>query len=62
MELFHNHLRAGRTKAEALRQAKLEIINTSIELEATGMQQSLAAPFFWAPFVLFGDSGPLTSD
>ena len=59
MEKFYQHLRNGKDKTEALRQAKLEIIKTSIALKATGMQHSLAAPFFWAPFILAGDSGPM---
>jgi CHAT domain-containing protein len=59
MEKFYQHLRNGKDKTEALRQAKLEIIKTSIALKATGSQHSLAAPFFWAPFILAGDSGPI---
>lgn len=55
MQRFHQHLKDGISKAEALRQAKLEIMHETIELQATGTRESLASPFFWAPFVLVGD-------
>jgi CHAT domain-containing protein/tetratricopeptide (TPR) repeat protein len=35
------------TKAEALRQAQLEMVHQSVD------------PYYWAPFVLYGDGGPL---
>jgi CHAT domain-containing protein len=57
MEQFHLRLKQGVSKAEALRQAKLEILNSTIDLKAIGTRQSLAAPFYWAPFILVGDSG-----
>ena len=59
MQNFHERLKAGQSKEEALRQAKLAIMKMQIELKATGNKESLAAPYFWAPFVPFGDSGPL---
>ena len=52
MEKFYQRLASGQGRAEALRQAKLEIMKTTVDLKVTGMQQSLAAPFFWAPFIL----------
>jgi CHAT domain-containing protein len=59
MEKFHGRLKRGESKEEALRQAKLEIMKTRVKLAATGTQESLAAPFFWAPFILVGDRGPI---
>lgn len=47
MQEFYRHLEKG--KGKALRLAKLEAMN----IEKDGV--SLAHPFFWAPFVLFGD-------
>jgi CHAT domain-containing protein/Tfp pilus assembly protein PilF len=55
MELFYRGLKRGLSKAEALRQAKIELINTKLYLKSLDMQQSLASPFYWAPFVIFGD-------
>ena len=55
MQRFHQHLKDGMPKAEALRQAKLEIMQETVVLQATGTRESLASPFFWAPFILVGD-------
>ena len=60
MEKFHRGLKDGKSKAEALRLAKLEMLNSTVNLRALGSRQSLAAPFYWASFVLVGDSGPLS--
>jgi CHAT domain-containing protein len=43
MARFHSHLRDGLSKAEALRQAQLEV------------REEYPNPFFWAAFVLSGD-------
>ena len=59
MEKFYQWLKKGTNKADALRQAKLEILNSKIELKALGDVQSLASPFYWAPFILIGDPAPL---
>lgn len=59
MEKFYQWLKKGANKAEALRHAKLEILNSKIELKALGDVQSLASPFYWAPFILIGDPAPL---
>jgi CHAT domain-containing protein/Tfp pilus assembly protein PilF len=59
MEEFYRRLRKGESKAEALRQAKLELIQSKVELKALGMRESLAAPFYWAPFILVGDWGSM---
>jgi CHAT domain-containing protein/Tfp pilus assembly protein PilF len=46
MVRFYSHLKNGkRSKADALRQAKLEMIH----------QGQFAHPFYWAPFILVGD-------
>jgi CHAT domain-containing protein len=59
MEKFYRYLRRGYDKAEALRHAKLELMNSTVELKATRRSQTLAAPFFWAPFILAGDAGKI---
>ena len=53
MEVFYKHLRGGATKAEALRLARTEIMESTIQSDAVGR---LAAPYYWAPFVLIGES------
>ncbi|MBI3330438.1 MAG: CHAT domain-containing protein, partial [Nitrospinae bacterium] len=55
MERFYQRLKQGESKAEALRQAKLEVLQATIDLKAIGRRQPLAAPFYWAPFILVGD-------
>jgi CHAT domain-containing protein len=46
MVRFYGHLKNGkRSKADALRQAQLEMIR----------QGQFAHPFYWAPFILVGD-------
>ena len=62
MERFYQNLKRGLSKAEALRQAKLDIMRSSIDLKATGMRQDLASPFYWAPFILVGDWGPIQTN
>jgi len=46
MKSFYRHLRAGKGKAEALRQAKLDMIRSDLP--------AYRFPYFWAPFVLIG--------
>lgn len=48
MTKFHRKLAEGIDKREALRQAKLELI-----------RQGEENPFYWAPFILIGDSSPV---
>ena len=50
MVSFYRGLRAGLTKPEALRQARLETMRQQIRSAVTGEQESLASPYFWAPF------------
>ena len=53
MVRFFEHLKMGKSKAEALQEAKLEFLQ----------QASLAEshPFHWATFVLIGDGDPVSS-
>jgi len=53
MREFYQQLRAGATKIEALRAAKLATKDMRITM-AGGQVVSLAHPIFWAPFVLTG--------
>jgi len=55
MESFSRHLKEGQPKAEALRLARVETMNRRVRSDASGDEQSLTAPYFWAPFVLIGD-------
>jgi len=49
MKIFYQNLKAGMSKAEALRQAKLKLLRT----RENGV--SFSHPFLWAPFVLVGE-------
>lgn len=55
MEHFYRHMKQGLSKANALRQAKLDILGVTIDLKVAGTRQSLASPFYWAPFILVGN-------
>lgn len=55
MTLFYAQLKAGKSKAEAMRSAKLSYID---QVKAP----ELAHPFFWAGFVLSGNAQPLEKD
>jgi CHAT domain-containing protein/Tfp pilus assembly protein PilF len=55
---FYKHLRAGKSKDEALRQAQIELIRGPIEVvnekgEKTFLDAS--APYYWAGFQMYGD-------
>jgi CHAT domain-containing protein len=50
MERFYTHLRSGMTKAEALRQAQMDV------------RAEYPHPYYWAAFVLTGDGGKCDSD
>jgi CHAT domain-containing protein len=52
MTSFYEALTEGKSQAEALRQAKLDIMKK--RLRFAGTEVSLAHPVFWAPFVLIG--------
>lgn len=51
MTSFYEGLAAGRSKGAALRHAQLELL--------AGGAGPTAHPYFWAPFFLVGDTGPL---
>jgi CHAT domain-containing protein len=51
MERFYRHLKDGLNKRAALRQAKLDYLETAREEKKD--------PFYWAPFILIGDWQPL---
>jgi len=59
MERFYKYLERGLSKSESLRQAKVDMMQSSVNLKVTGMRQDLTAPFYWAPFILVGDWGPI---
>ena len=49
MTTFYRQLWSGAPKSEALREAKLEMIRDPLSRD----------PFYWAPFILMGDAGPV---
>jgi len=49
---FYKHLKEGKSKAEALRAAQVEMLG----------QEAYAHPYYWAPFVLTGDPGEITGE
>lgn len=50
MKAFYGHLGEDLPKDEALRRAKLEVLES---------RRRAASPFFWAPTVLYGSSSPI---
>jgi CHAT domain-containing protein len=62
MEKFYQRLKSGQSRADAIRQAKLDVIRSTVKLKSTGTEESLSSPFFWAPFILVGDPGPIRFD
>ena len=52
MAFFYAHLKDGKTKDTALRQAKLNYLDNNPN----------AHPFFWAAFIAVGDMSPIESD
>jgi len=54
MGAFYKYLKAGKPKAEALRLARNRVMKSKMWSVALGKEQSLASPFFWAPFILIG--------
>ena len=49
---FFRHLKVGKNLANALRQVKLDLL---VEAEKDSDLEHFRHPFFWAPFVVFGD-------
>jgi len=58
METFYDKLEAGWTKGAALRHAQLQFIQPD-GLTKDQWADSYAHPYFWAPFFLVGNAGPL---
>jgi len=52
MNLFYKRLATGESKSTALRNAKLEFINSSEDFHRT--------PYYWSSFVLIGNDAPLS--
>lgn len=52
MQRFYGFLLQGESKASALRCAQLELLHSATDT-------AFSHPYFWAPFVLVGDRGPL---
>lgn len=57
MVLFYRHLKEGKTKDAALRQAKLDYLE---KMAYSYDASSLTHPFFWAGFIAIGDMRNLT--
>ncbi len=51
MQSFYKNLKAGKSKAEALQQAKLNFLKNADNLRAN--------PYFWSSYVIIGDTNPL---
>jgi CHAT domain-containing protein len=68
MQKFYTYLAQGKTKAEALQQVQTEFLNSKLttqDLPRAGVRlyipgqlppDSLAHPYYWAPFILIGNS------
>ena len=55
---FYKHLRAGKTKNEALRAAQMELIAgpiKTVDKDGNEVVRDFSAPYFWAAFQLYGD-------
>ena len=58
MVRFYRHLRAGMHKDEALRAAQIELIRGPIRVRNDNghiVEKDASAPYYWAPFQLYGD-------
>ena len=57
--LFQRYAKDGKmTRAKALQQAMLEVIDKGVSLDTRGKAEfSYAHPAFWAPYALYGDPG-----
>jgi CHAT domain-containing protein/tetratricopeptide (TPR) repeat protein len=57
MEIFYRSLVEGKSKGESLRCAQLHFLHNENHLNA--QPEYYSHPYFWAPFFLVGDAGPL---
>ena len=58
MTRFYRHLKAGKTKDEALRLAQVELIRAPIAVEdakGSKVEKDASAPYYWAAFQIYGD-------
>ena len=58
MESFYRKMTEGHSKGDALRNAQLQFLRQPSELWGK-QSEYYTHPFFWAPFFLVGDAGPL---
>ena len=58
MEAFYRKMAEGHTKGEALRNAQLQFLRQPGEFWGK-QSEYYAHPYFWAPFFLVGDAGPV---
>jgi CHAT domain-containing protein/tetratricopeptide (TPR) repeat protein len=57
MKRFYTSLSEGFEKGEALRAAQLSFIEGAMDTEP-GSNEDFGHPYYWAPFILVGNSGP----
>ena len=58
LESFYRKMTVGHSKGDALRNAQLQFLRQPSELWGK-QSEYYTHPFFWAPFFLVGDAGPL---
>lgn len=57
MTSFYGHIMRGATKGDALRQAQVQFIHGQMARDLPA--DAYTHPYFWAPFFLVGDGGPI---
>ena len=57
MTSFYGHIMRGATKGDALRQAQVQFIHGQLARDLPA--DAYTHPYFWAPFFLVGDGGPI---
>jgi CHAT domain-containing protein/tetratricopeptide (TPR) repeat protein len=58
MEIFYQGLVQGKSKGDSLRHAQLHFLHSGRDL-SDAQAEYYSHPYFWAPFFLVGDAGPL---
>ena len=56
MQRFYSYLKLGFRKSVALQKAKVDVINQA----GQEVKPPARNPYYWAPFVLLGESGPVS--